>query len=120
MKATKILEEDISDLKVSSLPTRPTESRGFGGGGYSASEVKAAFDKLPLYIVEKFNALIDDIMALGEGSLADSIQTGIDDSHSLADMFKDIENGRFCNYLMFGGESIASQIVRIKKALGIP
>ena len=120
MKATKILEEEISDLKVSSLPTRPTDSRSYGGGGYSASEVKAAFDKLPLFIVERFNALIEDIAALGDGSLADSIQTGIDDSHSLSDMFKDIENGRFCNYLMLGGESIASQLVRIKKALGIP
>lgn len=120
MKATKILEEEISDLKVASLPTRPTESRGFGGGGYSPSEVKAAFDKLPLFIVERFNALIDDIMALGEGSLADSIQTGIDEEHTLRDMFRDIENGKFSTYLMFGGESLASQLARIKEALGIP
>ena len=119
MKATKILDEEISDLKVASLPTRPTESRGFGGG-YSPAEVKAAFDKLPLFIVERFNALIDDIMALGEGSLADSIQTGIDDDHTLRDMFRDIENGRFSTYLMFGGESLASQLVRIKETLGIP
>ena len=120
MNATKILEEEISDLKIASLPTRPTERRGFGGGGYSASEVKEAFDKLPLFIIEKFNALIDDIVALGKGSLADSIPTGIDEGHTLRRLFEDIENGNLAGYMMIGGQSLASQIVKIKETLGIP
>ena len=61
MKAKKILDAEIDDLKISSLPTRPTAPTSFGGKGYTTSEMKEAFDRLPLYIIERFNELIDDI-----------------------------------------------------------
>ena len=61
MKATKITDGDIADKKISALPTRPTAKKEFGGGGYTASELKEAFDALPLYIIERFNEQIDDI-----------------------------------------------------------
>ncbi len=61
MKTTKITESEIEALKVASLPTRPTAPTSFGGKGYTATEMKEAFDKLPLKIIDSFNGLIDDI-----------------------------------------------------------
>lgn len=61
---TKILPSEIADIKISSLPTRPTAPTSFGGKGYTASDMKAAFDRLPLFIIERLNALIDDVTEL--------------------------------------------------------
>ena len=68
MTTSKITDSEIESLKISSLPTRPTAPTAFGGQGYTATEMKEAFDKLPLKIIEEFNALIDDI---GKGALAE-------------------------------------------------
>jgi hypothetical protein len=70
MNTKKITESEIEELKISSLPTRPTAPTAFGGKGYSATEMKEAFDRLPLYVAERLNSLIDDIES---GSLADLI-----------------------------------------------
>ncbi len=117
MKATKILNEEITDLKIASMPTRPTAPAAFGGGGYTPSELKAAFDRLPLFIIERFNALIEDILSCGEGSLADAIGTGISEGHTLASLFSDIVSGDFAAYLNVGGESLASALARINERL---
>ncbi|MBQ7314885.1 MAG: hypothetical protein IJW83_02640 [Clostridia bacterium] len=61
---TKILPSEIADIKIASLPTRPTAPTSFGGKGYTASDMKAAFDRLPLFIIERLNALIDDVTEL--------------------------------------------------------
>ena len=61
MNTKKIYDSDIENLRVSSLPTRPTAPTAFGGKGYTATEMKAAFDMLPLYIKDSFNALVGDI-----------------------------------------------------------
>lgn len=119
MKAKKILAEEIRDLKISSLPTRPTASVAFGGKGYTSTELKEAFDKLPLFIIERYNALVEDILELGSGSLADSVMTGIREGHSLADMWADIQTGEFASYLIVDGESLASHIAQIKEELRI-
>lgn len=68
MTTSKISDTEIDALKVASLPTRPTAPTAFGGKGYTATEMKEAFDKLPLKIIEEFNALIDDIAT---GALAE-------------------------------------------------
>ena len=47
MNSKKITDSDISALKISSLPTRPTAPAEFGGKGYTATELKAAFADLP-------------------------------------------------------------------------
>lgn len=67
MNTRKITESEINSLKVASLPTRPTAPTAFGGKGYTATEMKEAFDKLPLRIIESFNMLIDEVE---NGSLA--------------------------------------------------
>ena len=102
MKASKILNEQIKNLKVASLPSRPTAPTSFGGRGYTANQVKEAFDALPLFIVEKFNALIADILDVGEDSMIASVKTGIRDGHTLLDLIDDIRGGELAEYLSVG------------------
>lgn len=61
MITKKISDSEIESLKVASLPTRPTAPTAFGGKGYTAAQMKAAFDRLPLRILEEFNSLIGEI-----------------------------------------------------------
>lgn len=98
MKSRKITEADIAEMKISNLPTRPTSPQSFGGKGYTAADMKAAFDKLPLYIVDCFNVLIDDITGENGESVSDAIKTGIHETHTLSDMFSDIISGAFIMY----------------------
>ncbi len=118
MKTTKITDSEIRDLKVASLPTRPNASVKYGGYGYSAQEMKAAFDRLPLFIIQKFNSLIEDICADGDG-IADSVQTGLADGHTLSDLFGDVESGALASYLTVGsdGASLSSAIRDISERL---
>ena len=126
MKATLINDSEISELKVSSLPTKPTAPRAMGGMGYGAREMKEAFDKLPLFIIERFNALIEDIGNTGTDSLAGAIRTGIKDSHTLYDLFEDVESGVLATYLTVHGQGLSSYLLEmkadidlIKKSLGL-
>ena len=84
MNTRKITESDIAPLKISSLPTRPTAPTAFGGKGYTATEMKEAFDKLPLKIIESFNSLIDDIEY---GALAEAIS----EQEPIASLVRDVE-----------------------------
>lgn len=102
MNTKKILTDEISDIKVSSLPSRPTAPTAFGGKGYTAAQMKAAFDRLPLFIIERFNMLLDDISSVGDGSISAEIPTGIGDGHTLCQFFTDIESGELAKYLSLG------------------
>ena len=113
MKAKKIYNSDIAKLLVSSLPSRPTAPKDMGGMGYGATEMKAAFDKLPLYLVERFNALISDVEALGDNSLAAAIPTGIKEDHSLHTLFEDIRTGELAAYFGILGKSLLSHLITI-------
>ncbi len=53
-----ITEREMELMGVASLPTRPTAPREFGGKGYTPAELKAAFDRLPRLIAERFNNLL--------------------------------------------------------------
>ena len=113
MNTTKILESEIKNLKISSLPSRPTAPSAFGGKGYTAKDMKEAFDRLPLYIIERFNMLLSDIASVGDGSLSSEIPTGISNSHTLAKLFEDICDGSFASYLSMGDESLAQMKTRL-------
>ena len=113
MKAKKIYNSDIADILISSLPTRPTASREYGGMGYSAAEMKAAFDKLPLYIIENFNALLSDVEASGDNSLAAAIPTDIKEGHTLYTLFEDIRTGELAAYFGILGKSLLSHLISI-------
>ena len=117
MNATRITDEEIAGMTVSSLPTRPTSPTAFGGKGYTSAEMKAAFDRLPLLLVERYNSLLDDIESLGEGSLAESIPTGINEGHSLGDLFSDVESGNLASYIKVGKESLHSVIAKLLRAV---
>ncbi len=113
MNTKKILNSEIDDLKIASLPTRPTAPTAFGGKGYTASDMKAAFDKLPLFIIERFNTLLEDIAAEDESSVIFSIPSGIEDGHTLGSLLRDITTGKFAGYLDVGAESLSEYKLRL-------
>ena len=116
MKAKKIRKSEIEKNGVSSLPTYPT-SHGAFEKGMSATELKAAFDRLPQLIIEHLNALIDDISAEPDVSVAAEIKTGIRENHTLAELFRDVENGTFSAYLSVGDSSLAIALADIRVRL---
>ena len=125
MTAKQIKEGEIADLKVASLPTRPCAPTAFGGRGFTSVEMKAAFDRLPLFIIERFNALLEDISAEGKESLAGEIKTGISEGHSLCELFSDLTDGRAAGYITVLGKSLAlwaaeisEEIEALKEAVG--
>ena len=114
MTTSKITGSEVQELKISSLPSRPTAPASFGGRGFTARDMKAAFDRLPMLIVERFNQLLDDIEAVGEGSFADAIATGIAQGHTLSTLFEDIGNGNFSGYLTVHGEALNVLLSKMK------
>lgn len=114
MKATVITNEEIDKLKVSSLPTRPTAPAAFGGRGYTAKEMKEAFDRLPLLIIERLNALINSISQVGADCLASMIPTGIIEHHTLQDLFSDILEGNILSYMYLGDVPFINHITALR------
>ena len=115
MLSRKILDEEIRGLKISSLPTRPTTSSSLGGKGYSTKDMKEAFDKLSLYIIERFNLLIDDISGEPDSSVSGVIKTGLSDGHTLASLFTDIVTGELANYMTVFGTSLATYLGKLRE-----
>lgn len=107
MKAKIMTEGDIAPLCISSLPTRPTAPLAFGGKGYTAREMKAAFDKLPLLIAERLNALIDDVLS---GALAESLAVSTEENITLRSLFLDLKDGSLASYLSVGDTSLAGAL----------
>ena len=117
MKTKPISESEYTALRISALPSRPTASSAFGGKGYTASQLKEAFDQLPMLLVERFNALLEDIGRSGEDSLADSIPTGLESNHTLAQLFDDVQSGTLATYLQVGDQSLFDQLTAMKSKL---
>ena len=117
MTTEKILDENVRALRISALPTRPTTSSTLGGKGYTARDMKEAFDKLSLHIIEHFNSLIDDIHAEPDSSVARAIKTGLSDVHTLYDLFSDITSGALSGYMTVFGESLAEYLGRMREEL---
>ena len=117
MKTKKFLDTEIETARVSSLPTRPTAPSSLGGRGYTAKEMKEAFDRLPLLIIERFNLLLDDIKAEGDESILKEIPTSIKEGHSLYDLMCDIKRGNLASYLTCGDVSLAERLYNIEKRL---
>ena len=113
----EITKEKVNELSVSSLPTRPTAPTSSGGAGFSAKEMKNAFDALTLHVIEKFNELIRAIKDTGEGSLLSEIPSGLSDGHTLLDMLEDITSGDFVSYVNVRGKSLATRISEMESTL---
>ena len=114
MKSTKIKNTDIESLKVSALPTRPTAPAAFGGKGYTPAQLKEAFDALPLYIIERFNSLIEDITASADSGIMSEMQTGIKEQHTLAKMLSDIKNGDFISYVKINDTTLGEYLASLR------
>ena len=117
MNATKITDGELNEARVASLPTHPTSPTLFGGRGYTATEMKEAFDRLPLLIAERYNLLIEDALSLGEESLAGSVPTGLSEEHTLSDLFSDVKNGNLASYLKVGNATLYSILNRLMTAV---
>lgn len=117
MRTKTITDQEIERLKVASLPTRPTAPTALGGRGYSARDMKEAFDKLPLFIIERLNQLISDLTLEGEDGVAGVIPTGICEDFSLYDLFSEIGDGRILSRIPVGEESLALKICEIERRL---
>ena len=96
------------------MPSHPTSPKLLGGRGYTAADMKAAFDRLPMLLVERLNSLIDDIKDAGDGGVAAAIPTELSDNHTLKEMFEDIRNGNFASYLAVGEASLLSVITELR------
>lgn len=115
MKTIKITEGEITPLKVASLPSRPTAPTSFGGKGYTATQMKEAFDRLPLLIIQRLNSLIEDIS--DEGGVCGDIPTGIREGHTLRDLFLDILSGEISNYLTVRDGSLTEFLFKLRDEL---
>ena len=117
MKTSVITAAEYEGLKISALPTNPTADKQYGGYGYSASQMKAAFDALPMLILERLNSLITDISAAPDDSVAAAVRTGIRSSHTLADLFNDVKDGSFAAYLKVGASDLLTTVNEIRAEL---
>ena len=117
MNTKPIPESEYAPLCVAALPSRPTASSAFGGKGYTATQLKQAFDRLPLLIIQRFNALLADIGGTGEGSLANAIPTGLESGHTLARLFEDLKSGTFSTYVDVGGRSLYHLLTEMESTL---
>jgi hypothetical protein len=123
MTTKKITSEETSALAVESLPTRPTESTAFGGKGYTSTEMKAAFDRLPKLIIERFNHLIDDIE---DGSILEDIKTKNENMPSVSDLIDGMKDERLATAITVFGTSLKlvlhnlrEDVNMLMKAIGI-
>ena len=112
MKAKAVTEAEMAPLRVSSLPTRPTAPAAFGGKGYTAKEMKEAFDRLPELAIERINDLIDDV---GSGELAKSLATGITAAPTLAKLLSDLESGSLASYMGVFGTTLAAYLSKMRE-----
>ncbi len=117
MNTQPILESEYAPLCIAALPSRPTASSAFGGRGYTATQLKEAFDRLPLLIIRRFNALLSDIGSTGAGSLASEIPTGLESGHTLKNLFDDLKSGALSTYLDIGGRSLYSLLTEMEGTL---
>ena len=115
MKSHTITNEEIEALKVASLPNRPTAPEEYGGHGFTAKEMKAAFDRLPLYLVERFNDLVDDIETESSDSILRSVKLGLGNGMTLYDFLLLFETGQILSIIPFGEENLSYYLVRLRR-----
>ena len=94
-------------MLIASLPTRPTAPSAFGGKGYTATEMKAAFDQLPLLIIERLNSLIDDVET---GDICAGIPTGIAGASTLSALLKAFYDGTLASLIAYRDTTLTAYI----------
>ena len=107
MNTTKITRSESEPLQIALLPTRPTAPSAFGGSGFTAIEMKAAFDRLPLLIIERFNSLVDDVTG---GDICTAIPTGIDGANTLAALLAAFSDGTLASLIAYRDTTLTAYI----------
>ncbi len=105
MSIRKISEGEVREKWVQRLPDTPNRAGRFGAAGLSAAEMKAAYDALPLCIVEHFNELVTIIE---EGRLSEWIPAA--GGRSLATLLADVTSGALSDYLTLDGKRSLSAL----------
>ena len=108
----KILNSEIEPRRISALPTRPTAPTEYGGASMSASELKAAFDRLPELAINRLNSLIDDITT-GEASTV--MPSGNPTLKTLADVLDGIESGSLASAIKVSGISLLTFLFDLRE-----
>lgn len=114
MKSQVIEQERIAGMLVAALPTRPNAPTSLGGAGYTATDMKCAFDRLPLFLHGRINTLIEDICGENGGSITDAVKTQLSENHTLKDFFDDVKSGEAANYIMCFDSSLAEYLEKLR------
>lgn len=122
MSIQQISYKELLENGVQALPNRPSTPSLYSGNAMSAHDLKAAFDRLPTLIAERFNDLLRATGLFDENdpknSLAELISTDIFPEHSLAQFFEDVESGALALYLKADGKnSLADVITALREEL---
>lgn len=123
MSIQKITKEELFKNGIQSLPTRPSTPSLYAGSILSAEELKAAFDKLPTLVAERFNDLLSATGLFDSEhpaeTFAELIATNLSASHSLKDFFEDVKNGNLALYLTANaeGKSLSDVISDLWRAI---
>ncbi len=115
MSIRTITQEEILQNGVKNLPNRPSSPSLYSGRAMSADELRAAFDRLPTLIAERFNELL---YATGlfdsedpRESFAELVATELFPNHSLAQFFMDVQSGAAAAYLNADGENALADVI---------
>lgn len=99
-------------MLIASLPTRPTAPSAFGGKGYTAAEMKAAFDRLPIFIIERFNMLLDEITS---GEICESIPTSIESAPTLAALINAVASGTLASVVAYRDTTLTAYLETLRE-----
>ncbi len=125
MPIEKITETELKTLGVSALPERPSAPSLYSGKPLTAEELRAAFDRLPTLLAQRFNALVEGAGLYDEedpkDTLAALIATHMSEGHSLEDLFADIKSGVFASRMpVIGTRSLKEIIAELLYLTTIP
>ena len=80
--------------------------------------MKAAFDALPLYIMERLNDLIEEIEGEDFFSTLLGAPSGIREGHTLADLLQDVKSGALAEYLVIQDRTLTGIIEQLALRIG--
>ncbi|MBQ9735768.1 MAG: hypothetical protein IJV96_03175 [Clostridia bacterium] len=117
MPIYKIKPSEIEACRISNLPSRPSFPSLYSGEVLSASELRAAFDALPLLLADALNDLVDSLGLFEEKGASESfaslIATHIFEGHSLEDLFRDVADGSLATYFAPDGARPLAEILEV-------
>ena len=103
----KISGTDITDNGVSSLRQTPNRGSSYGRDNLTADELKARFDKLPAFIADKLNALIQSLY-VGDFPLGSEKKK---EKKSISELLDSVGNGNLAAALKLSSDENAKSLV---------